>query len=421
MSDESFEESLRNLARGFTDRIARGDFDYYVRATGMDPDEAKRWAEEAGDWMQAQTGRFTGSAPSGPSAPAEDPLGGAGPHPLDMPTEEQGIALAALESGRWTVEPGTSMLVSHGEGPAPKDALGLVRELRVRDWLGADGKLTLAGRRALSRWLALTSPVGRSVEPPRRLFLGSGAGQRLGSAQLRVLGATGPHGTRSVALEDSGSARRRRDQLGIGHAGHRQPLRPLMRERRRSSPSTGYRRCLRTRSPAHTYRLHGQASNAGARSARGRVTLRLLHRYQTPRVVGRVAVRVRAHSTRRFTVSVQRAVAQEGQLPARRLRAARHRREPDLRHRRRRPPGRRRRRRPRPGRGQAGRRERPSRTTPAPPAAHSIAPFGDVVYPEGGNGGYKSVHTDTNLIYDAPSNLFLPARTSTRRSRRRSA
>ena len=45
------------------------------------------------------------------------------------------------------------MLVSHGEGPAPKDALGLVRELRVRDWLGADGKLTIAGERALSRWL----------------------------------------------------------------------------------------------------------------------------------------------------------------------------------------------------------------------------------------------------------------------------
>jgi hypothetical protein len=28
-----------------------------------------------------------------------------------------------------------------------------VRELRVRDWITAEGKLTLAGRRALSRWL----------------------------------------------------------------------------------------------------------------------------------------------------------------------------------------------------------------------------------------------------------------------------
>ena len=46
------------------------------------------------------------------------------------------------------------MLVSHGEGPAPRNALGLVRELRVRDWIDADGTVTLAGQRALSRWLA---------------------------------------------------------------------------------------------------------------------------------------------------------------------------------------------------------------------------------------------------------------------------
>src|SRR3954454_13574514 len=62
--------------------------------------------------------------------------------------------------------------------------------------------------------------------------------------------------------------------------------------------------------PAHavagrTYRLHGQVSNAGARAASGRVTLRLLHRYQQPRVLGRVALRVRAHATRRFAVSVK--------------------------------------------------------------------------------------------------------------------
>jgi hypothetical protein len=61
--------------------------------------------------------------------------------------------LAALDSGRWTVEPGTEALASSGEGVGPSDALGLVRELRVRDWITADGKLTLAGRRALSRWL----------------------------------------------------------------------------------------------------------------------------------------------------------------------------------------------------------------------------------------------------------------------------
>jgi hypothetical protein len=82
-----------------------------------------------------------------------DPLRGAAPNALDLPTAEQGQALAALDSGRWTVEPGTEALASGGEGPGPSDALGLVRELRVRDWITPEGKLTLAGRRALSRWL----------------------------------------------------------------------------------------------------------------------------------------------------------------------------------------------------------------------------------------------------------------------------
>ena len=63
------------------------------------------------------------------------------------------MALAALDSGRWRVEPGTSALAVHGEGPGPSDALGLVREMRVRDWMTADGQITRAGRNALSRWL----------------------------------------------------------------------------------------------------------------------------------------------------------------------------------------------------------------------------------------------------------------------------
>jgi hypothetical protein len=145
MSDDSFEESLRAIAQNLGDslkRLAGDDFDLdeVVRSTGLDPQEARRWAR---DWFAQH------SAPAGPS----DPLRDAAPHPLDMPSEEQGAALAALDSGRWTVEPGTDRLLAHGDGPAPASGLGLVRELRVRDWLGADGRLTLAGRRALERWL----------------------------------------------------------------------------------------------------------------------------------------------------------------------------------------------------------------------------------------------------------------------------
>jgi hypothetical protein len=45
------------------------------------------------------------------------------------------------------------MLTAHGEGPGPSDALGLVRELRVRDWIDANGDVTLVGGAALARWL----------------------------------------------------------------------------------------------------------------------------------------------------------------------------------------------------------------------------------------------------------------------------
>jgi hypothetical protein len=42
------------------------------------------------------------------------------------------------------------------------------------------------------------------------------------------------------------------------------------------------------------------------------------------------------------------------------------------------------------------------------PGAHTLAPVGSHVYPETGNGGYTSVHTDVNMVYDATANAFLP-------------
>src|SRR5215468_9292203 len=42
------------------------------------------------------------------------------------------------------------------------------------------------------------------------------------------------------------------------------------------------------------------------------------------------------------------------------------------------------------------------------PGAHTLAPAGSHVYPETGNGGYSSVHTDVNMVYDATTNMFLP-------------
>jgi len=40
--------------------------------------------------------------------------------------------------------------------------------------------------------------------------------------------------------------------------------------------------------------------------------------------------------------------------------------------------------------------------------AHTLSSFGDHVYPDTGNGGYTSLHTNVDLVYDATSNQFLP-------------
>ncbi len=164
MSDDpkrpSFEETLRAIAeeaRRSVERISDIDLDEIARATGIDPERAKGWLDGAGDWLRIQVEhveeRVDMPTASAPAPVGHDPLGDAGPHPLDVPTSEQGLALAALDSGRWALEPGTSTLVAHGDGPGPRDAHGLVRALRVRDWLDAEGELTLTGRHALARWL----------------------------------------------------------------------------------------------------------------------------------------------------------------------------------------------------------------------------------------------------------------------------
>jgi hypothetical protein len=45
------------------------------------------------------------------------------------------------------------MLAADGGVSGFGEPLGLVDELRARDWIAADGAITLAGRHALSRWL----------------------------------------------------------------------------------------------------------------------------------------------------------------------------------------------------------------------------------------------------------------------------
>lgn len=170
---EDFEDTVRSIAHEISESVERlagqVDVDELAGYVGVDPDRARTWVESAASWFGGQLenlgeefasrGRptpFGGHRePSATQSPStdDDPLRGAAPNPLDLPTDEQGQALAALESGRWAVETGTQRLIARGEGPAPSDALGLVRELRARDWIAPGGELTLAGRRALARWL----------------------------------------------------------------------------------------------------------------------------------------------------------------------------------------------------------------------------------------------------------------------------
>ncbi|MGO9792633.1 MAG: hypothetical protein ACLP8S_24900 [Solirubrobacteraceae bacterium] len=210
-SDERFEELLRSIARevGRSMERVQEDLDEIAGAIGVDPTRAKEWVDGAVGWLRGHaeglgddlpprgartedamrgartedstrgtedstrgtedstrgtedatrgTEDATRGAPAGARAPEDERPSRGGPHPLDLPSAAQGAGLAALDSGRWTVEPGSHALVAQDAGPVPDDAQGLVEELRARDWIAADGEVTLSGRHALTRWLAAAGP-----------------------------------------------------------------------------------------------------------------------------------------------------------------------------------------------------------------------------------------------------------------------
>jgi hypothetical protein len=183
MSDhDSFEDRLRAIADEISrsvQRMSELDVEELSQRYGVDADRALAFADAAGQWLNERlssgdplfghvrhrdedgTVRPAGSDldRQGPAQARQTRPGSApGPHPLDLPTEQQGVALSALDSGRWTVRPGSNQLAGTGTGaePAPSDVVG---ELRARDWINADGTLTLVGRHALGRWC-------RTVESP---------------------------------------------------------------------------------------------------------------------------------------------------------------------------------------------------------------------------------------------------------------
>ncbi len=159
--DESLEAKLRAIAEeigGSIERAAESlDLNEVAERLGMSGERAKELADLAGQWLSNQiqapvaNPRDQSEAENRSSRPD-------GPHPLDMPSEEQGLALSALDSGRWKVDPGTEELVPIHGGPGPSQPIGLVGELRARDWLAPHGEVTLVGRDALKRWLTRENP-----------------------------------------------------------------------------------------------------------------------------------------------------------------------------------------------------------------------------------------------------------------------
>lgn len=153
--------------------------------------------------------------------------------------------------------------------------------------------------------------------------------------------------------------------------------------------------------PGGAYTLRGVVTNSGSRSARGPVTITLVRVGSLPVVVGRATVDAGAH----------RAVAYDARitLPAKLahgsyalVACSKHAGGSGLQ-----------------GCATAQRHIQvgppPRIRVPATAAsegcssgAHTLAAPGTHVYPETGNGGYTSIHTDLHMVYDAPTNLFLP-------------
>jgi hypothetical protein len=173
---DNFEDRLRAMADEISrslQRMSEVDLEDLAERYGIDVDRARTFADAAGKWL---SDRLAGGEPffdpsrpgtrersaSGPAPRPEEatphpgiekPPPGPGPHPLDLPNGPQGLALSALDSGRWTVRPGSNQLAGTGEGPPPPAAApDLVGDLRARDWITVEGTLTQVGRHALARW-----------------------------------------------------------------------------------------------------------------------------------------------------------------------------------------------------------------------------------------------------------------------------
>ena len=121
--DDSFEARLRAIADQIVKSLSDNDIDDVAQRFGVDLDRARGLASGVEGWLNDHLGEQaprpgTWSTGPGTTRPAASTTTfGAAPHPLDLPTPEQGVALSALDSGRFTVRPGSSVLAATGADP----------------------------------------------------------------------------------------------------------------------------------------------------------------------------------------------------------------------------------------------------------------------------------------------------------------
>jgi hypothetical protein len=160
--DDSLAAKLRAIAEELSESVERAveqlDLSDITERFGISGERSRELADLAAQWLSEQLGTSEASSPQRRALGDDSRLRREGPHPLDVPTEEQGLALSALDSGRWKVDPGTEELIPVGDGPTPGQPVGLVGELRARDWIAPSGEVTLVGRDALTRWLGQSNP-----------------------------------------------------------------------------------------------------------------------------------------------------------------------------------------------------------------------------------------------------------------------
>ena len=171
-SEDNFEKRLKAIADQLAQSLSDTDVDEVAERFGVDPERVRGVTGFVGRWLNdraAEGEPLFGDRPAGrPDDPRKDadhetidvrastePTATGGPHPLDLPSEAQALALSALDSGRWTLRPGSGRLTAAVPtvGPLPEGAAtDLANELRARDWITADGAVTFVGRQALERW-----------------------------------------------------------------------------------------------------------------------------------------------------------------------------------------------------------------------------------------------------------------------------